>query len=129
MPYIYKITNKLNGKIYIGKTNRSIKERFEEHCKDRLKRVKEKRPLYSAMNKYGVENFSIKLVEETDIPEEREKYWIEYFGSFKNGYNATLGGDGKPYIDYDLVVATYKEIPVQTEVAKRLNILEVVHKN
>lgn len=35
------------------------------------------------------------MIEETDIPEEREKYWIEYFGSFKNGYNATIGGDGK----------------------------------
>ena len=122
MPYIYKITNKLNGKIYIGKTNRSIEERFEEHCRDRLKQAKEKRPLYSAMNKYGVENFSIELVEETDISEEREKYWIEYFGSFKNGYNATLGGDGKPYIDYDLVVAMYNELKNQQEVARRLNI-------
>ena len=51
-----------------------------------------------------------KEIEETDNPEEREKYWIEYYGSFKNGYNATVGGDGKPYIDYDLVVATYREL-------------------
>ena len=122
MSYIYKITNIKNNKIYIGKTNRTIEERFKEYCQDYKKRDYEKRPLYSAMKKYGIENFSIELVEETDNPEEREKYWIEYFGSFKNGYNATLGGDGKSYIDYDLIVATYKEIPIQKEVAKLLNV-------
>lgn len=74
------------------------------------------------MRKYGVENFTVELVEETSTPEEREKYWIEYYGSFKNGYNATIGGDGKPYIDRDLVVATYKATLNQAEVARRLNI-------
>ena len=122
MSYIYKITNDVNNKAYIGKTENTIEKRFKEHCRDAFRFTNESRPLYSAMRKYGIEHFSVELVEETDNPEEREKYWIEYFGSFKNGYNATLGGDGKPYIDYDLVVATYKEIPVQTEVAKRLNI-------
>lgn len=74
------------------------------------------------MNKYGIESFSVETIEETDNPEEREKYWIEYFGSFKNGYNATIGGDGTPYIDYDLVVATYKQVSNCCEVARRLNI-------
>ena len=124
MPYIYKIINNVNQKMYIGKTTRTIEERFKEHCKDYKKRDLEKRPLYSAMKKYGIENFSIELVEETDNPEEREKYWIEYYSSFKNGYNATIGGDGKPYIDYDLVVATYKELKIQKAVAKKLNISE-----
>ena len=124
MPYIYKIINNVNQKIYIGKTIRTIEERFKEHCKDYKKRDLEKRPLYSAMKKYGIENFSIELVEETDNPEEREKYWIEYYSSFKNGYNATIGGDGKPYIDYDLVAATYKELKIQKAVAKKLNISE-----
>ena len=124
MPYIYKIINNVNQKIYIGKTTRTIEERFKEHCKDYKKRDLEKRPLYRAMKKYGIENFSIELVEETDNPEEREKYLIEYYGSFKNGYNATIGGDGKPYIDYDLVAATYKELKIQKAVAKKLNISE-----
>lgn len=62
------------------------------------------------MKKYGVEHFHIELIEETDNPEEREKYWIEYYSSFRKGYNATLGGDGKPYIDYDIVVETYKHL-------------------
>lgn len=66
--------------------------------------------MYRAIEKYGIDNFSIYTIEETNNPEEREKYWIEYYGSFKNGYNATIGGDGRPYIDYDLVVATYREL-------------------
>lgn len=81
------------------------------------------------MNKYGIENFSIEQIEETSFPEEREKYWIEKYGSFHNGYNATLGGDGKPYIDYDLVVATYNILQNQKHVAEKLNINEkTVHK-
>ncbi len=116
MAYIYKITNDINGKIYIGKTYNSIEKRFKEHCKDRLKRKCEQRPLYSAMNKYGIEHFYIELLEETDNPEEREKYWIEYYGSFKNGYNATTGGDGKPYVDKDIIISLWKEGKIIKEI-------------
>lgn len=122
MAYIYSITNDINGKIYIGKTERNILKRWQEHCRDYLKEHLEKRPLYSAMKKYGLEHFHIELIEETDKAEERERYWIEQKGSFKHGYNATLGGDGKPYIDYDLVEATYKELQNINEVARRLKI-------
>lgn len=58
----------------------------------------------------------------TSIPEERERYWIEYYGSFKNGYNATIGGDGRSYIDYDLIIATYQEVKNCAKVARILNI-------
>ena len=121
MAYIYKITNDINGKIYIGKTEQTIEIRFKEHCKDSKRETEEKRPLYQAMNKYGVEHFHIELVEETDNPEEREIYWIEYFGSFKYGYNATLGGDGKRYCDYDLVFALYLEGKSCKEISKILH--------
>ena len=120
MAYIYQITNDVNGKIYIGKTEQSITKRFTEHCADR-KRAPD-RPLYRAMNKYGVEHFHIELLEETDNPEEREIYWIEQKQSFKNGYNATLGGDGKRYLDYDLIYSTYESLQNATEVARQLNI-------
>ena len=129
MPYIYKITNNINQKIYIGKTIRSINERFREHKRDSFKEECENRPLYRAMRKYGIQNFSVELIEETDNPEERERYWIEYYGSFKNGYNATLGGDGKSYIDYDLVVAAYRELKNCIETAKQLNIHEDTVRN
>lgn len=122
MAYIYQITNNINGKIYVGKTNSSIDKRFKEHCKDAFRERNEKRPLYAAMRKYGTENFSISLLEETDNPEEREVYWIENLGSFKKGYNATMGGDGKRYLDYDLIVATYQELHSEKKVADKLGI-------
>lgn len=109
MAYIYKITNDINDKVYIGKTYNTIEERWREHCKDSKKERDKKRPLYNAMNKYGIENFHIKLIEETSNPEEREKYWIEYYGSFKYGYNATTGGDGRPYVDIDLIIKLWNE--------------------
>lgn len=121
MAYIYKIVNDINQKLYIGKTERSIEQRFQEHCKDCIRPHTEKRPLYSAMQKYGIEHFHIELIEETDNPEEREKYWIEYYGSFKYGYNATLGGDGKRYCDYDLIFALFNEGKTIKEIANILN--------
>ena len=124
MPYIYKITNILNGKSYIGKTMLTVQERWHEHCHDYQRDRYEKRPLYAAMNKYGIENFIIEQVEEcSDIDlNEKECFWIEYYGTFKNGYNATLGGDGKAYIDYDLVVANYQQLQNATKVAELMNI-------
>ena len=73
MAYIYKITNDINNKIYIGKTNFSIEKRWKEHLKTYKRENIEKRPLYNAMNKYGIEHFHIEQIEETDNPEEREK--------------------------------------------------------
>lgn len=124
MAYIYKITNDINGKIYIGKTERTPGIRFKEHCRDYRNKSHESRPLYKAMEKYGVEHFHCEIIEQTDYPEEREKYWIEYYQSFKVGYNATLGGDGKSYIDYDLIISTYNEIKNIRKVSKLLSIDE-----
>lgn len=124
MPYIYKITNQINGKSYIGKTVNTIQERWKEHCRDYSKERCEKRPLYIAINKYGLENFIIEQVEECPetILNEREQFWIEYYGTFKKGYNATLGGDGKTYIDYDVVVATYRELKTIKATANKLQL-------
>lgn len=109
MAYIYKIVNNINDKVYIGKTYNTIENRWKEHCNDYKKRKNENRPLYSAINKYGIENFHIELIEETNNPEEREKYWIEYYSSFKYGYNATKGGDGKAYVDVDIILKLWNE--------------------
>lgn len=123
MPYIYKITNKINGKIYIGKTLDTIENRWKEHKKDYKRIRNEKRPLYSAMKKYGIENFEIEEVEKCSIDNinEREVYWIEYYGSFKNGYNATMGGDGKHYLDYELIYKVYLNTKNIKETAKLCN--------
>ena len=124
MAYIYKITNNINGKIYVGKTEFSIEKRFAEHKKDSCYETKEKRPLYAAFQKYGIENFSISLIEETDNPEEREQYWIKELNSFHYGYNATLGGDGIRLIDYDLVVENYKKFQNAKMVAEAMGICQ-----
>ena len=111
MAYIYKITNKINGKIYIGKTLESVEQRWKEHCRNSIRINCKNRPLYKAFNKYGIENFSIEEIEqcsENNI-NERECYWIEHYGSFKYGYNATLGGDGKRYADYDLIFNLWQQ--------------------
>lgn len=124
MAYIYQITNDINGKIYIGKTEFSLEKRWKEHCDDTYRESKEKRPLYAAMRKYGIEHFHMELIEETNNPEEQEEYWIEQKQSFKNGYNATMGGDGRRRIDYDVVVATYQQLQNLAMTAAALNIDE-----
>ena len=102
MGFIYTITNKLNGKQYVGKTNLPDPQgRWKEHLKDYKRKKMEHRPLYSAMNKYGVENFVFEVIEECDNTEEREKFWIKELNTYgSTGYNATLGGDGKAYLQY-----------------------------
>lgn len=74
------------------------------------------------MNKYGIEHFHIQELEETNNAEEREQYWIEKLNTYHNGYNATLGGDGKKLYDYDLVIQTYQQLQNIQEVSKILNI-------
>lgn len=118
MSYIYKIINDINDKVYIGKTEFSIEKRFKEHCQDAFRDRNEKRPLYAAMRKYGIEHFSIELIEETEKPEEREIYWIGYFDGYTQGYNATKGGDGKKLYDHDAILLRLKEHPYPSDIAK-----------
>ena len=126
MAYIYKIINNINQKIYIGKTSSTIEKRFKEHCNDSKKERCEKRPLYDAMNKYGIENFTVEKVEEVEndeIASEREIYWINKLRTYIgfndcNGYNATLGGDSKRIYDYQIIAKKYLELKNQKETAK-----------
>lgn len=111
MGYIYCITNLINNKRYVGKTTISIEERFKQHCRDSKKERYEKRPLYDAMNKYGIENFIIEELEQVkdeELLSKQEIYWIkelETYGS--KGYNATKGGDGKILYDYNEIIELY----------------------
>ena len=96
--------------------------RFKQHCQDSIRTKMEKRPLYSAMNRYGIEHFSIELIEE--CPEEeaslREQYWISFYKSYTEGYNATLGGDGKSYIDMEEVLSLWQSGKTIKEIAQIL---------
>lgn len=108
MACIYKIINTCNDKVYIGQTLQSLESRWNSHLVDCRSSSKQHRPLYQAMNELGIENFSIQLIEETDNPNERETFWIHYFNSKNNGYNATLGGQGTVLIDWDNIICEYQ---------------------
>ena len=73
------------------------------------------------MQKYGVENFSISLIEECDLSllEEREQYWINQLNTYHQGYNATLGGDGKILYDYTLFMEDYNSGMLVNEIANK----------
>ena len=98
---VYKVTNKENGKIYIGITSQGVTTRWFKHCSDGLY-GNSNFPIHNAIRKYGKDNFQVEVIEviENDkgynFLKEREKYWIKEFDSYNRevGYNLTLGGDG-----------------------------------
>lgn len=96
---VYKIQNLVNNKIYIG-CSKDIDKRWQMHkyCYSQINIPQcEKKILYKAFRKYGLDNFSFSIVEETQDYYEREKYWIQYYNSLiPNGYNMTSGGEGHP---------------------------------
>lgn len=121
MAYIYVITNRINGKRYVGKTTSSIEKRFQEHKYDAYNRQIKNRPLYMAMRKYGIENFSIKQLEECNVDELslKEMYWINKLDTYRNGYNATLGGDGRVIYNYQELASFYLKVKNIKEVCKK----------
>ena len=99
--YIYLIENSINHKLYVGQTNRTVDERFREHL-----RSIDECYLHRAIRKYGKDSFFVSTLESlsaNNISElskklnEIEIYWIDYYKTFENGYNMSLGGENAPY--------------------------------
>ena len=88
--YIYKITNNINGKSYIGLKSKAVEESENYYGSGTL--------INKAIDKYGKENFTKEILERNinshEILNDREIYWIEYFNTFNEGYNLTKGGQG-----------------------------------
>jgi len=89
---IYKIKNNINGKIYIGQTKGKLTNRITIHIRDN------KFPIAKALNKYGIESFTISVIDHADTKEvlnEKEIYWIKTLDcKTPKGYNVTSGGFG-----------------------------------
>lgn len=93
---IYKITNKINGKSYIGQSIYIERRWKDEKCAISNPNDNEyNRVITQAFRKYGIENFEFEVIEECEKEKlnEREKYWIDYYDTYHNGYNSTVGGD------------------------------------
>jgi group I intron endonuclease len=95
--HIYKIINNINDKVYIGYTSRKKPlDRWKAHIRDSIKLD---RPLYRAMRKYGVDNFSFVLIycsiDAEHTLKTMETYFINEYRSLITdcGYNLTLGGE------------------------------------
>lgn len=113
--FIYKITNKINNKIYIGLTTCSLKYRWSKHLTE-SRNINNTKPLYQAIRKYGENNFCIEILETTEDFQylgELERKYIKLYNSQNPsfGYNITAGGeknqwDGNPSakLSYDDVV-------------------------
>lgn len=124
MGYIYKITNQINGKVYIGQTIKNPQARFTEHkYHARNPQYHGCKYLHSAIAKYGGDKFSIEIVEccPNKSLDEREVYWIKKYDSYNNGYNLTLGGQGASIDnDVDSILECWSEGISISDIANRL---------
>lgn len=125
---IYRISNKVNGKVYIGLTTQGLNRRKSEHI-HRANRGERDHKLYLAIRKYGIENFVFEVIcqttDKTLLPI-LERIFIAKYNSFNRGYNMTKGGDsvseetgkkiseklkGRKITWYDKITASRKQNP------------------
>ena len=126
--FIYKITNKLNNKVYIGQTIQKPIERFYQHCAKKCDKYILNMVIHKAIFKYGKDNFTFEVIEEVPKQQlnEREEYWIKYYNSYTDGYNSTKGGQkgNKPFknIDNKAIIEQYQQGKSLRTIGKMFNI-------
>ena len=126
--FIYKITNTINSKSYIGQTIQNVKERFYQHCATKCSKAVSNMAIHRAIKKYGKSNFTVEVIEEIDSANlnDRERYWIKYYNSYNNGYNSTKGGqDGIKLfknLDTESIVREYKSGKSLREIGRLFNV-------
>ena len=123
MGFIYIIKNTINNKVYIGQTTNTIQYRFNQHLTNADLEYKTGH-LYNAMRKYGKEHFYIEKIEEVanEKLNEREIYWIDYYDSFNNGYNSTIGGEGNQKVNYDSIIKNWNNGLTVADIKQKYNI-------
>lgn len=119
MGYIYKITNLINNKIYIGQTTRTIQDRWNQHISD-SKRPDKQTYLYKAFNKYGIDNFKIEKI--IEAPQEKldelEIFYIKQYNSYYDGYNMTLGGSSHRIYNSEYIYKLWEKGFSKSEIMK-----------
>lgn len=135
--FIYKVTNTLNGKIYIGQTIQSVKARWYRHCgKSGISDAEMNTHFKRAILKYGKNSFKVETIEEVDSSQlnDREIYWIRFYDSYNSGYNSTPGGNlgFKPFkLDgyKDEIIELYQYGFSIRAIAKEFNVDKATIKN
>ena len=84
---VYKITNIITGEFYIG-SSQNIESRWTDHKSPSVHKLRPNSKLYKAMIQYGLDNFTIEVIEETDNLKDREQYWIKQLKPSYNNYRA-----------------------------------------
>lgn len=104
---IYKITNKVNNKSYIGQTRYSLEFRWRQH-----QHKKDNTYFHNAIKKYGADNFELSVLEECDVEQlnSREIFYIAKYNTFQEGYNLTIGGEGNHTLLLDNKYDEIKEL-------------------
>ena len=110
---IYKIENLINHKIYIGQSI-NIERRWKDEKRLAFDPQDESYnyPLSRAFRKYGLDNFNFEIIEEcsVDILSQRERYWINYYNSFFDGYNQTLGGETNSQVKKEQIIGVITDL-------------------
>lgn len=118
---IYKITNTVNGMMYIGKTKQSLQARWRQHCyQSNTKYMCFK--LQTAIKEYGADRFRIEQIDSAETNQEaneKEVYWIQHFKAIENGYNFSRGGNDGGNRKKVMAVETGEVFESMVEAGKR----------